>query len=247
MTAAALAPPPAPGPSTLRRSLDVVRIQFINRQTFLWVPLIVLGGAWIVNLLVYVIIVANGGGGPMHSGAAQAPVWYFAVIGGQAMTLTFPFSQAMSLTRREFFLGTLLAASISALGLAAVFVLLGLVELATVGYGMEGYFAHVPIIWGHGPLGAGLAYFTLTMLFFVIGFWYMTITRRFGAMVATAVALLAALLLIGLVALATAARAWSRIGAWILDAGPVGVSVCGLLLIALLAVGTALTLRRMPV
>lgn len=248
MTSAALPVPQAgPSPSTVRRSLDVVRLQFINRQTFVWVPLIVLCGAWLLNLLVYAIVVANGGSGPMHSGAAQAPVWYFAVIGGQAMTLTFPFSQAMSLTRREFFLGTLAAAAVSSAGLAAVFVALGLLELATDGYGMQGYFAVIPDAWAHGPLGAGLAYFTLTMFFFVVGFWIMTVVRRFGALVAAAVLIGAALLLIGLIAIITAARAWGAVAAWIADAGPAGVSAGGLLLIAVLAAGSFLTLRRMPV
>ena len=49
--------------------------------------------------------------GPKYGGGAQAPLWYFDVVGIQALTLTFPFSQAMSVTRREFFLGTLLTAA----------------------------------------------------------------------------------------------------------------------------------------
>ncbi|WP_114855229.1 hypothetical protein [Brachybacterium sp. YJGR34] len=236
-----------PSPSTARRTLDVVRLQFINRQTFLWIPLIVLLGAWLLNLLVYLIVAANGGSGPMYSGASQAPVWYFAVIGGQAMTLTFPFSQAMSLTRREFFVGTLAAAAVSALGLTAVFVALGLLERATDGYGMDGYFAYLPALWTQGTLGAGLAYFTLTMLFFVIGFWFMTVVRRFGPMVAAAVAIGVALIGVGLIALVTAAQAWGAVARWFVEAGPVGVSVCGLLLAAVLAVGSSLTLRRMSV
>jgi hypothetical protein len=76
----------------------------------------------------------------MYSGGSQAPLWYFAVVGAQAVNLTFYFSQAMSLTRRRV-LPRLpdLAAAISAVGMSAVFVVLGLIEQATDGYGMNGY------------------------------------------------------------------------------------------------------------
>ena len=102
----------------MNRTLNVVRLQFVNKQTFLWIPLIVLVGAFVIALLVFSLIPADG---PMYSGAAQAPLWYFAIIGSQALTLTFPFAQAMSLTRREFYLGSLAAAAISAAAMATVF------------------------------------------------------------------------------------------------------------------------------
>lgn len=37
----------------MRRTLNVVRLQLINRQTFIWVPLIILGGATLVSVLIY--------------------------------------------------------------------------------------------------------------------------------------------------------------------------------------------------
>ncbi|MFE7629589.1 hypothetical protein [Kocuria sp. NPDC057446] len=234
-------------PAAVRhRTLNVVRLQFVNTQTFVWVPALVLGGAWVLTLLIYWIIHSAGGVDVKIGGGSQAPLWYFLVVGVQAMTLTFPFSQAMSLTRREFYLGSLAAAAVSGLGMSLIFVLLGLVERATDGYGLNGYFAYLDWIWAAGPLAAGLTYFVSTMLFFIIGFWFATIFKRFGTAKLVIVMLAIGLALVGLVALVSLRQAWPEVGAWIAETGSLGLTMWAVLLSALLAVGSYLTLRRMP-
>lgn len=228
------------------RTLNVVRLQFVNTQTFVWVPALVLGGAWVITMLIYWIIQSAGGTDVKIGGGSQAPLWYFLVVGVQAMTLSFPFSQAMSLTRREFYLGSLAAAAVSGLGMSLAFVLLGLIEQATDGYGMNGYFAYLEWVWAEGPLAAGLAYFVATMLFFVVGFWFATIFKRFGTATLVLVMLALGLVLVGLVALVTWQQAWPDVWRWIQDAGSLGLTLWAVLLGALLAAGSYLTLRRMP-
>lgn len=234
-------------PAALRhRTLNVVRLQFVNSQTFVWVPALVLAGAWVLTLLIYWIIHSAGGVDVKIGGGSQAPLWYFLVIGVQAMTLTFPFSQAMSLTRREFYLGSLAAAAVSGLGMSLIFVLLGLAEQATNGYGLNGYFAYLDWVWEAGPLAAGLTYFVSTMLFFIIGFWFATVFKRFGTAKLVIVMLAIGLALVGLIALVSLRQAWPEVGAWIVETGSLGLTMWALLLSALLAVGSYLTLRRMP-
>ncbi|MEX5303987.1 hypothetical protein [Kocuria sabuli] len=229
-----------------RRTLNVVRLQFVNTQTFVWVPALVLGGAWVLTLLIYWIIQSAGGTDVKIGGGSQAPLWYFLVVGVQAMTLTFPFSQAMSLTRREFYLGSLAAAAVSGLGMSLVFVLLGLIEQATNGYGMNGYFAYLDWVWEAGPLAAGLTYFVATMLFFIIGFWFATIFKRFGTTTLVIVMLGIALILVGLIAFVTRQHAWPQIWTWLAETGSLGLTMWAVLVSALLAIGSYLTLRRMP-
>ncbi|MDN3311999.1 hypothetical protein QWJ90_13775 [Microbacterium oryzae] len=238
----------AAGPATPRgRILNVVRLQFVNTQTFIWVPLLVLGGSWILSLLIFWLI--SGAAGPEAykvAGAAQAPLWYFLVIGVYALTLSFPFSQAMSLTRREFYLGTLVAAALSALALSLIFLALGLFEQATDGYGMTGYYAYLPWMWEAGPAAATLTYFVATMLVFVLGFWAATIYKRFGTLIFTATLFAIGLALLGLIALATWQEAWPDVWRWFAETGALGLTLWAIPVVVLLAGGSYLTLRRMP-
>lgn len=228
----------------MNRTLNVIRMQLVNKQTYLWVPIIVLAGSLLITLAIYGVLSSAGVDGPKYGGGAQAPLWYFAVVGAQALAFTFPFSQAMSVTRREFYLGTLLTAALTSAILAAVFVLGGLIEEATTGWGLNGYFFYLPWAWEAGPAGAAMFFFALAMLFFTVGFWGATIYKRFGSTALTASILAIALLLVGLLWLAGRMNAWAQIGSWLATQGALGLSLWGLVLIAVLAGTSYLTLRR---
>ncbi|KTR89974.1 membrane protein [Microbacterium testaceum] len=228
----------------MNRALNVVRLQLINRQTFLWLPLIILFGALGLSLLVYGIVAAAGAEGVKISGGAQAPLWYFGVVGAQALTRTFPFSQAMSITRREFFTGTLLTAGITAVLLSTIFVIGGLVEQATDGYGMNGYFFYMPWLWEAGPLAAGVTFFAVAMFFFVIGFWAATIFKRFGTLVLTVTLVGVSLLVVAIIGIVTITRSWPAVIEGGAALGAFGLAMWGLVLIAVLASSSFLTLRR---
>ena len=122
----------------MSRTLNVVRMQLVNSQTYIWIPLIILGGSLLVSLAIYGILDSSGIESPKYGGGAQAPLWYFLAVGVQALTLTFPFSQAMSVTRREFYLGTLLTAAMTAAILSIVFVIGGFIERFTNGWASTG-------------------------------------------------------------------------------------------------------------
>lgn len=223
------------------RTLNVVRLQFVNKQTFVWVPLLVLGGAILISYIIFAMIPIDQ---PKYGGGAQAPLWYFLVVGIQALTMTFPFSQAMSLTRREFYIGSLAAAAVTAAILSVVFVGLGLLEQATNGFGINGYFAYLPWLWEGGWAAALLEYFVIAMLFFIIGFWAATIYKRWGTFVTTAVMIGLGLLLLLAIFIITRMEAWPSVWEWILDTGALGFALWGAVLAVVLAVGSYLSLRR---
>ena len=83
-------------------------------------------------------------------------------------------------------------------------------------------------------------------MFFIIGFWFAAIFKRYGNAVQTIVLIGLGLALVGLVALTTWWQAWPHVGQWILDAGSLGLTLWAIVVGALLAVGSYLTLRRMP-
>lgn len=225
----------------MSRTLNVVRMQFVNRQTFIWIPLLVLSGALILSLAIYAMIpslAAKIGGGSM------APLWYFLVTGVYGLTLTFPFSQAMSVTRREYYLGTLLTAVITSLGLALIFMIGGLVEQATGGWWMNGWFFYLDWIWAAGPFTALFVYFVIAMLFFITGFWAATIYKRFGALWLTVVLVAIGLALIGVLWIIGSANAWVPFFTAITEAGALGLALWGVLLGVVLAGISFVLLRR---
>ncbi len=231
----------------MTRILNVIRMQLVNRAAFVWIPVIILFGSLTMTLAIYAIIASSGIPGPYYGGGAQAPLWYFGVVGIQALALTFPFSQAMSVTRREFFLGTILTAMLTSAVLAAVFVVGGFLEEATAGWGMEGYFFLLPWVWEAGPAAAGLFFFSLTLTFFIVGFWVATVYRRFGSLALT-------VLLVGLGALLVAAlfviarlNAWAEVFTWFAELGALGLGLRGLVVVVVLGGVSFLTLRRATV
>ncbi|CAN7158816.1 hypothetical protein ACIPJ1_13080 [Microbacterium maritypicum] len=225
----------------MRRTLNVIRLQMINRQTFIWVPLIVLAGATLISVLIYAMIP---GDSPKYGGGGQAPLWYFFAIGLSAMTLTFPFSQAMSITRREFFFGTMLTAVLASTFMGALFLVGGGIEVATNGYGVNGWVFYLPWLWEAGPLGAFIVYFTLALFFFVVGFTGATIYKSWGLTVLTITWIALALILVGIVYLVTRLELWGQVWTGIGDLGALGLALWGLVVTAALMGVSFLAFRR---
>jgi len=225
----------------MSRTLNVVRMQLVNRQTYVWVPLMVLAGALVITIAIWAALSSGGLEGAKYGGGAQAPLWYFAIVGVQALTRTFPFSQAMSVTRREFHLGTILTAALTSFLLAAIFVVGGVIERATDGWGVNGYFFALDWIWADGPLVAGFFYFAMAMLFFVAGYTGAAILKRYGNIVLTATLIVLALLLIGGMWLLGRLDAWGTFFGWFATAGP------GMLALLMAAVAAVLAVAMFPV
>ncbi|MBN8883309.1 hypothetical protein EDD28_1940 [Salana multivorans] len=228
----------------MSRTLNVVKMQLVNRETLVWVPLLVLGGAFVLTYAVYAIVRSAGADGPLVGGGAQAPLWYFLVVGIQSLTLTFPFSQAMSVTRREFYTGSLLAALGGSALLAVVFVVIGLVEDATDGFGLGGVFARLPGLWDEGIPLAFAFYLVMAMLAFVTGFLAATVFKRFGTLWLVVGLLAVAAVLVLAVWLITSTGSWGSVGRWIVGQGWAGMVGWGALLVVVLAGLAYLPLRR---
>ena len=225
----------------MRRTLNVIRLQLINKGTFIWYPLVILAGAVVVSVLIYAMIPIDQ---PKYGGGGQAPLWYFFAVGMSAMTLTFPFSQAMSITRREFFLGTMLTAILASALMGILFLIGGGIEMLTEGYGVNGYVFYLPWLWEAGPLGAFVVYFTLALFFFVIGFTGATVYKSWGQMVLLIAIFALMLLLLVLVFFVTRLELWGQVWEGILALGAVGLALWGLVAVAAFSVISFLAFRR---
>lgn len=225
----------------MNRTWNVVRLQLINKQTYVWVPLIVLAGSFVLTLLIWSMVPF---GGQKYSGGAQAVYWYFGVVGVQALTLTFPFSQAMSVTRREYFFGTTLTAILTSALLASIYVGGAFLERATGGWGMEGYFFSIDWIWDAGPAAAWLLYFAVPMLFFMIGFGSATFYKRFGSVGLTVLLVGIGLSLVGVGWMIGRADGWPTVGAWIATQGTAGIAAWTLVVAVVVGALSFAPLRR---
>ena len=228
----------------MNRTVNVVRMQLINKQTFVWVPLIVLGSSFAISIAIYAILFSAGLSGPFYGGGSQAPLWVLLFVGISSLTLTFPFSQAMSVTRREFFFGTMLAAAMCAVLLAAVFAIVAVIEKATNGWGINGYFFALDWVVSGGPLAAGLFYFVMAMLIFMLGFWSATLYKRFGPLLLSLVWSGITLLLVIAVWAITRMELWGQVWTGLVETGPLGFALWGLIVTVLLGGISYLTLRR---
>ncbi|WP_420178392.1 hypothetical protein [Paenarthrobacter sp. TA1.8] len=225
----------------MSRTLAVARMQLINKWTYIGWPLTILAASFLMSLAIFALIPVTEG---KNGGGSQAPLWYFLVLGIQSMTLVFPFSQGLSISRRAFYLGTLGLFSLIAVGMTVLYMLGGVVERATNGWGVYGYFFNIPWVTD-GPWYSTAAFFFVLMMFmFIIGFWFATIFKRWGTTGTLVSTLGTAVALIGAAALTTFLQGWGLVGSWFAQQTPLSISGWAALLCIILAAGSYTTLRR---
>lgn len=228
----------------MNRILKVARMQLINKATFIGIPLLILSGSFLFTLAIWWLVRRNGAEGIMYGGGAQAPMWYFLALGIQALTLTFPFSMAMSISRRTFYLGTVALFAVCALALSVFYYLMGLVETATGGWGMDGRFFALQWIAENNWFIQIMFYFVLMVLLFMVGFLIATIYMRWRTIGMVAFFIALGVLLLGAIALLTFNSFWDEFWGWALTWTAAGVTLWGGAAALLMAGGSYLTLRK---
>lgn len=226
----------------MNRAVNVARMQLINKWTFLGIPGVILAASTLLTLAIWALIPDEVG--TKYSGSGQAVMWYFLALGVQALTLTFPFSQAMSVSRKAFYAGTLGLFAVVALGVAVLYYVLGLIEQATNGWGLNGQLFALSWVAGAAGWVQVLFYFVAMVLLFMTGFWAATIYMRWKATGMLVAGLGAAVLLVGAIALATVSGWWPAIGSWLGAQTPLSTAGWAGLLAVVLSAGSYLTLRR---
>lgn len=240
--------------ATLSPVMVSARVQATNRMTLIGIPLIILAGATVMTIAIWAVVRSLGAEASLFSGSTQAPFWYMLVVGAQTVTLSFPFTQALSIARRDFHRGALLNFSLFSLAMGALLWLLGLVEKLSNGWGMGGTMFAFPFRLDEGaalPVGGSPWYLLIYTLFAFtmlnVGFAFGTIFKRGGslALVTTIVGLVA--LLIGGVWLCAALDWFPRIAELFpSDRVPLNVSIV-LAAISVIAVLVSRALvRRLP-
>ncbi|GAB3615957.1 hypothetical protein GCM10027416_05140 [Okibacterium endophyticum] len=237
----------------MKRLVNVARLHVVNTWTIFWIPLMILAFIWLVNVAIWWIFSAATQGESLSTSAREGMQWsgsasfifvYMTVIAAQAMSMTFPFALGLSITRREFYLGSMLAFAGLALVYGLLLTVLSLLEDATNGWGFGGTMFSA-VYFGQGGFFERLFVFFVGLLFFVAagtlgGTIYMR-WRMNGMLVAGA---LFAILLLGLAALISFTQSWPLVGEWFVASGPTGVVAWMIVPILLCALAGYLALSR---
>ena len=224
------------------RALGIARMQLINKWTFLGIPAVIIAGSFLVSLAIFALIPDSAG--VKYSGAGQAVMWYFFGLGIQSLTLSFPFAQGLSVSRRNFFFGTVGLFTVLAAVISAVYVILGVLEKATNGWGLQGQMFGLAWVADRTWAIQWFFYFILMMFLFLLGFWSATVYKRWQTTGVLVMTLSAAVLLVGAVALITLQGWWTAVGTWIIALTPLSLGALALVLVLVLGGAAYLTLRR---
>ncbi|WP_181034317.1 hypothetical protein [Arthrobacter sp. GMC3] len=227
----------------MNRAVAVARMQLINKWTFLGIPALILLSSFALTLAIWAMI-PDTAEGAKYSGAGQAVMWYFFALGLQSMSLTFPFSQGLSISRRNFFLGTVGLFAVVAAVVSGLYVVLGYLETATHGWGLNGQMFALQWIAKQNGFMQMFFYFVLMMFLFLLGFWGATVYKRWQATGMLLACIALAVVLVGAVGLITWRGWWPAVGSWMAAQTPGTTGLLALGLAALLGAGAYLTLRK---
>jgi hypothetical protein len=248
MTAAAIAPAAPAHRHGSSRIGSVIRLHFTNPMTIAVTPFIVLGSIFALNLAIWVIVVISSPGntnfaeGFSYSGASAWIFFYMAVVAIQAMNNTFRLALGYGSTRRDFYLGSVVVFVAMSLAFTAVITILGLLEEATNGWGLQGRM-FTPVYFGDN-WGVRITVILCLFLFFTFtGAAFGAVFVRWGrnGLLVFGAILLAIIVGIGLVI--ALLNAWPAFGDWLSANAPLGLALWSLVPSAVFGVAGFFILR----
>jgi hypothetical protein len=226
--------------------VNVARYHLIQRFNYRVLPWAVLVFVFFIDVIVLAIAPAGHSTHRWVGGLASVFVIMF-ILGIQSVAQALPFGLALGISRRTYYLGTVLLA----VGLAAivgVIVSAGqAVERADDGWGLHMGFFRVPYLLNGPWYLTWLTSFVAVTLLYVYGMWFGLVYRRWSLIgLAGFVAAQASVLVTGAV-LATVTHAWHHVGRFFTTVGPGGLTGLMAALAVVLLAGGFITMRRVTV
>ncbi len=229
----------------MKTLIKVARYHLMSRTQYVLLPCGVMAFAFLVNLTLFATVPTPSGGA--HTGAVLTIFFFFFIMGVLSVARWLPFGLALGLSRRSFYLGTVLLvaglASVYALALA----LLQAAERATSGWGVAMHYFRVGWILDGAWYLTWLTSFVLLVLLFVYGMWFGLVYRRWHLTGVTVFSGAQVIVLLAVALVASWAHAWPGIGRFF-----VGLTVAGLTgslaaIAVVMILGGYATIRRITV
>jgi hypothetical protein len=238
---------------SLRHIVAVTRLHFVNKVAILYTPLIVLAAVFALNYAIWWLVIYAGHLSIAHSrttthlgytGAVSYIFVYALVIAVQAVSRTFPFALGFGVTRRDFYLGSALAFVVLSIVMAAVLTVMSVIEIATSGWGVQGYM-FAPVYFTNASwILRFLMYFFVFLFCLFIGSGAASMYVRWRAIGLTTFFVLLAVILVGGAAIVTFDDAWGAVAHWFAESGAFGVSAWTLVPTAIAGIAGFFILRR---
>ncbi|ANE46473.1 hypothetical protein SY83_09510 [Paenibacillus swuensis] len=162
----------------MNRVTKVMRMFLRDKFSWVLLPWIIILSSFAVNLVIAAFIEVEGG---LHTGGVASIIIYMLVVGIIVVSQTFPFALGLGVRRTDYFLGSMLTATVISVTFAALLIFLGFIEKdVIVGWGVNLHFFHLESVH-EGPILESLIMYVILMLWmFVTGFAIASLQRRFG-------------------------------------------------------------------
>ena len=238
--------------SAPERIWNVVRLHLVDRRTYIGIPWLIVGMAFVVTIFVAQIVGFTTGGlgtpdaieGQRYSWAVLSPQWYLIVVGVQAISFGFPLALGFGVTRRDFYLGTALLFVLISAANALAFAVLTQIEQLTDGWWIDTYMFNALWLGLDGFWVDLFSFFVMQLLVFLVGASIATIYMRWrmpGMLVFWSSLVLA---VVGTVTIITFTSSWPAVGLWYGAQGIAGIFAWLLLPAAVAGFGGFLALCR---
>lgn len=234
--------------SSYARIPAAFRLQFIV-PTIIWVPLLVFVAAWAIALgigfwgdaMADDRIAAQD---PIYTGASQAALWCLLFMAAYSGTHNFPFSLALSYSRRVYVIGAFLAFLAVSVGFGIAFGLAATLEQWTDGYGIHMYNFALPYVIGDGVWAGALLAGALSLMLMLLGFASVILYKRFSVVVMWALIVGLAAVVAVAAMLVTQAEGWGTVWQWMTEQTALSWTAWLILPIVALTGGSYWMIRR---
>lgn len=251
MTSTTLSPDIHGASNSATRITNVMRLHLVNRFQIIYTPWMIMTFIFLVSLALGWIFrtqststtATEGGFSMQFNGAVFYFLVYMLVLAVMAISQMFSFAQSLSVTRRDFYVGTVLTFLSLSLAYSAIITALSWVEDVTHGWGLN-ISVFNPGIFGDDVMARFYIMFVLFIFFFMTGMATASVYVRWKANGMYIFFGLLALIIVGLVWLTTVTHSWPAVGSWFAEMGLLGVVSWTLVPSAIALVTGFLLLRK---
>lgn len=229
----------------MKTLINVGRYHLVDRLLYVAMPWGIMAFSFLVNLAIAGLAPSTPEG--MYTGGLASLYAFLVVCGAVSMTRELPFGLMLGVSRRSYYLGTVLLVVVLGVVYGLGLTVLQAVESATDGWGLSLHFFRVPWLLDGPWYLTWLTSFVLLVLFFAYGMWYGLVYRRWSLPGLVGFIAAQVLVALGAVVAVTLTERWRAVGQFFTTL--TATTLTGVLAAVALAMGLGgfTTIRRVTV